>query len=53
MRRYLREGNVHGLEEIVMGGGGAKLLSQSSTDPKARAFLKGLPSVMVREGGGG
>ncbi|XP_018007099.1 serine/threonine-protein phosphatase 6 regulatory ankyrin repeat subunit B [Hyalella azteca] len=48
IREYLRGGNISGLEEVVLDGNGNKLLSQSSTDPKVRAFLKTLPAYMSK-----
>ncbi|KAF2362817.1 Ankyrin repeat-containing domain [Trinorchestia longiramus] len=48
IREYLRGGNIAGLEEVVLEGQGPKLFSQSSTDPKVRAFLKTLPSFISK-----
>ena len=49
IREYIRSGNVDALEELVLDGGGTKLLSQHATDPKIRSFLKTVPSYIVSQ----
>ncbi|XP_063228359.1 uncharacterized protein LOC134534157 [Bacillus rossius redtenbacheri] len=47
IRQWLRGGELDRLQQVVLEGQGHKLVGEYSPDPKVRAFLKTVPSVMA------
>nr|CAD7430959.1 unnamed protein product [Timema monikensis] len=47
IRQWLRGGDIDKLQQVVLEGQGHKLVGEYSPDPKARAFLKTVPAMMV------
>lgn len=49
IKTWLQRGELEKLENIVLEGRGARLLSAHSPDLRTRVFLKGLPNYLVRK----
>ena len=44
----IRQSDIEGLEECILDGHGSKLLGENAADNKIRAFIKAVPSYLVR-----
>ena len=44
----IRQSDIEGLEEVILDGHGQKLLGENAADNKIRAFIKAVPSYLVR-----
>ena len=48
LRNMIRQSDVEGLEECILDGHGSKLLGENAADNKIRAFIKAVPSYLVK-----
>lgn len=48
LRNMIRQSDIEGLEEVILDGHGSKLLGETAADNKIRAFIKAVPSYLVR-----
>ena len=47
VRQLIRQGDVEKLDDLVLEGQGHKLIGESASDSRVRAFLKTVPSYVV------
>ncbi|XP_021940109.1 uncharacterized protein LOC110839862 isoform X2 [Zootermopsis nevadensis] len=48
IRQWLRSGDLEKLESVVLEGQGHKLVGEYSPDPKVRAYIKTVPTLMAK-----
>lgn len=48
VRQWLRGGELDKLQQLVLDGHGSRLLGEYSPDARVRAFIRWLPSGLVR-----
>lgn len=48
LRNFIRHSDLENLEQVVLDGHGLKLIGERAQDGKIRAFIKSVPSYMVR-----
>ncbi len=50
IRSWIRHSDLENLEQCVLDGHGHSLITENASDNKIRAFIKSVPSYMVRKG---
>ena len=48
LRNMIRQSDIEGLEQVILDGHGQKLLGENAADNKIRAFIKAVPTYLVR-----
>lgn len=52
IRSWIRHSDLESLEQTVLDGHGHALISENASDSKIRAFIKAVPSYMVKRDDG-
>ena len=48
LRNMIRQADLEGLEKIVLDGHGQTLIGETASDNQIRAFIRSVPTYMVR-----